>query len=38
LAQTLDNFDSTKNLDIKELFKNKEFIQLDTNVLEKINN
>ena len=37
LWQTLDNFDESKNLDIKELFKNKEFIQLDEDILEKIN-
>ena len=37
LWQTLDNFDEFKSLDIKELFKNKEFIQLDEDVLEKIN-
>lgn len=37
LSQWLDNFDETKNLDIRELFKNKEFIQLEEKVLEKIN-
>jgi len=38
LLQDLDNFDETKFLDIKQLFKNKEFITLDTKILEKINN
>jgi tRNA pseudouridine55 synthase len=37
LSTDLENFDENKNLDIKELFKNKEFIQLDKEVLEKIN-
>jgi hypothetical protein len=37
LWQILDNFDESKYLDIKELFKNKEFIKLDNKVLEKIN-
>jgi len=38
LWQWLDDFDETKSLDVKELFKNKEFITLDEKVLEKINN
>lgn len=37
LWQSLDDFDETKFLDIKELFKNKEFISLDEKTLEKIN-
>ena len=38
LWQTLDDFDSEKHLDIKELFKNKSFISLEWEILEKINN
>lgn len=38
LWQKLDNFDESKSLDIKELFKNKEFIKLDKDILDKINN
>lgn len=38
LWQTLDDFDETKSLDVKELFKNKSFITLEDSVLEKINN
>ena len=38
LWQSLDNFREKENLDIKELFKNKEFITLDKEILEKINN
>ena len=37
LWEILDDFDDNKDLEIKELFKNKEFIQLDDKVLEKIN-
>lgn len=37
LWQTLDDFDESKFLDIKKLFKNKEFIDLDNEILEKIN-
>lgn len=36
--QGLDNFDDTKELSVKELFKNKDFIKLDKDILEKINN
>ena len=38
LSQDLDNFDESKYLDINKLFKNKEFITLDTDILKKINN
>jgi tRNA pseudouridine55 synthase len=38
LAINLENFDENKNLNIKELFKNKIFITLDNEVLKKINN
>lgn len=38
LWQTLDDFDENKDLDVKELFKNKSFITLENDVLEKINN
>ncbi len=38
LWQTLDDFDESKSLDIKELFKNKSFITLEGSVLWKINN
>jgi tRNA pseudouridine55 synthase len=38
LWQWLDDFDVDKFLDIKELFKNKSFINLPSEVLEKINN
>lgn len=38
LWQNLERFDENKNLDIKELFKNKEFISLDNELLEKMNN
>ncbi len=38
LWQDLDNFDWEKVLDIKEIFKNKEFIKLNNNILKKINN
>lgn len=37
LWQDLDSFDEDNNLDIKELFKNKEFITLDNDLLEKMN-
>lgn len=37
LWQDLDNFEESKVLSIKDLFKNKEFIKLDMEVLEKIN-
>ena len=37
LWQWLDDFDKTKNLDIFELFKNKEFIELNWDLLEKMN-
>jgi len=37
LWEDLDNFKEWNILDIKDLFKNKEFIKLDENVLEKIN-
>jgi len=38
LWQDLDNFDESKSLDLTELFKNKEFISLNEEVLAKINN
>lgn len=38
LWQNLEEFDSDKSFDIKELFKNKSFITLPIEVLEKINN
>lgn len=38
LWQSLDYFDESKFLDIKELFKKKQFISLDYKILEKINN
>lgn len=38
LSQDLENFDENKFLDIKHLFKNKNFITLEKNVLDKINN
>jgi len=38
LWQDLDDFDESKSLDLTELFKNKEFISLDEEVLVKINN
>jgi len=38
LSQDLDNFDESKYLDINKLFKSKEFITLDTDILKKINN
>ncbi|MFK7780500.1 MAG: tRNA pseudouridine(55) synthase TruB [Candidatus Gracilibacteria bacterium] len=37
LGQILDNFDEKKSLDIKQLFRNKEFVKLDKEVLKKIN-
>ncbi len=37
LSQKLDNFDAEMELDIKKLFKNREFISLEKDVLEKIN-
>lgn len=36
--QDLDNFDKKQSLDIKEIFKNKNFISLDEQTLKKINN
>lgn len=38
LWQSLDLFDVDKFLDVRDLFKNKSFISLDDEVLEKINN
>lgn len=38
LSQNLDDFDKEKSFEIKELFKNKSFISLPIEVLEKINN
>ena len=38
LSQKLDYFDENNILDIKKLFKNKNFINLENNILEKINN
>ncbi len=38
LWQDLENFNDSKKLDIIKLFKNKEFITLNTDILEKINN
>jgi len=38
LSSNLEDFDVDKYLDIKELFINKEFISLQTEILEKINN
>ena len=38
LWQDLDDFDESKSLDLTKLFKNKEFISLDEEVLVKINN
>ncbi len=37
LWQKLDDFDIEKSLDIKKLFKNKVFITLEKNILDKIN-
>ncbi len=37
-SQNLDDFDKEKSFEIKELFKNKSFITLSNEVLEKINN
>jgi tRNA pseudouridine55 synthase len=37
LSQNLDNFNENLDLDIKELFKNKDFVSLDKNILDKIN-
>jgi tRNA pseudouridine55 synthase len=38
LSQWLDNFDEKKSLNVKDLFKNKSFITLENEVLDKINN
>lgn len=38
LWQDLENFDENKSLDVKYLFKNKNFITLEENILQKINN
>lgn len=38
LWQDLENFDENKFLDVKYLFKNKNFITLEENILQKINN
>ena len=37
-ANNLENFDEKNILDIKKLFKNHKFINLEENILEKINN
>lgn len=37
LWQWLEDFDDSKELDVKELFKNKEFITLEDEILKKIN-
>lgn len=37
LSQELDDFEELKSLNIKELFKNKEFIHLEKDILEKLN-
>jgi hypothetical protein len=34
----LENFDENNFLDVKYLFKNKNFITLEKNILDKINN
>ncbi len=36
-SQTLENFDKNNFFDIKMLFKNKNFIELDMNVLDELN-
>lgn len=36
--QNLENFDEKKSLDLKNIFKNKNFIKLEESVLQKINN
>lgn len=36
-SQILENFDEKMELDIKEIFKNKTFLNLDEKILEKIN-
>jgi len=36
-AQTIEDFDNNKFFDLKKLFKNKTFIELDKEVLEDIN-
>lgn len=38
LAQDLENFDENKKLDLKKIFKNKQFTNFSENILEKINN
>jgi tRNA pseudouridine55 synthase len=38
LSQTLENFDENNFLEIKNLFKSKKFIFLETDILKKINN
>ena len=38
LWQDLENFDENNFLDVKYLFKNKNFITLEKNILDKINN
>lgn len=38
LAQDLENFDKNKKLDLKKIFKNKQFTNFWENILEKINN
>lgn len=37
-SQNLDDFDYSKNLNLKDLFSNISFISLDYSILEKINN
>ena len=37
-SQDLENFDKEKKLDLKEIFKNKNFETINENILKKINN
>lgn len=37
-AQDLEKFDENKKLDLKKIFKNKQFTNFSENILEKINN
>ena len=38
LWQDLENFDFTKKLDLKNIFKNRQFIALEEEILKKLNN
>lgn len=38
LWQDLENFDFTKKLDLKNIFKNRQFITLEEEILKKLNN